>query len=286
MLTCINRYVLCFTLVLLALVCEGFPAAASGSVAYQKVKVAGVWMDLVTIDLNNPSISVTPAISQWGIGSCESFRSMMRRTRPAAAIDGTFFCTRSLRPTGDIVIGGQLVYKGFLGVALGIRANRHITFMPSRHSSLYRWSDYDDVLVAGPTLISGGRVTVVPKAEGFRSGVHFSKRTRAAVGLTSANKLLMAATTGPVYLSQFAQALKALKCVEAAGLDGGSSTGLYWNGKLIRNPSRGMTNCLLVYDDPYAYEKRRSALCPTSRPVSAQSDRGGGIQQGGITLQL
>jgi len=248
-------------------------SSATPSVVFNKVKSAGVWMNLVTVNLNDPSISVTPAVSRWGIGSCESFRSMMRRTRPAAAIDGTFFCTRTYRPTGDIVIDGRLVWKGYLGVALGIRGNRFISFLPSRRRDLYNWCEFDDVLAAGPTLIAGGTTRVSPKSEGFHSRVHYTRRVRSAVGLTYANKLLLATTTRPVYLSQLAVALKTLKCVDAAVLDGGSSTGLYYKGKLIRNPSRAMTNCLLVYDDPFAFDRNRNAFCPGWSDYSSQYSR-------------
>ena len=34
--------------------------------------------------------------------------------------------------------------------------------------------------------------------------------------------------------------MKSLKCVDAATLDGGSLTGLYYKGKLIANPGRGI----------------------------------------------
>jgi exopolysaccharide biosynthesis protein len=276
---------LCFGAIIAA-VLTASAAGAATSVAYQKTKVGGVWMNLVTVNLNDPNVSITPAVSRWGIGSCESFRSMMRRTRPAAAIDGTFFCTRTLRPTGDIVIDRKLIWKGYLGMVLAINSNRFVSFLPSRRQDLYSWSAFDDVLAAGPSLVRDGKIAVVPRAEGFRSGVHFSRRIRAAVGLTRANKLLLATTTRPYYLGEVARAMKSLKCVDAAGLDGGSSTGLYWKGKLIRNPSRGMTNCLLVYDNPDAFEQRRSAFCPGWKGYESRSTDSGQGKRGEITFQL
>ncbi len=260
-------------------------ANAATSVAYNKVKAAGVWLNLITVNLNDPNVCITPAISRWGIGSCESFRSILRRTRPAAAIDGTLFCTRTLKPTGDIVIDRKLVWKGYLGVAIAIRENRFVSFLPLSRSDLYQWSDFDNVLGAGPSLVRNGAIVVMPRLEGFKSSVHYTKRVRAAVGLTYANKLLLATTTRPVYLSQLARAMKALKCVEAAGLDGGSSTGLYYKGKLIRNPSRGMTNCLLVYDNPNNLEQHRDAFCPNQQQYQTQSSQSATPQKS-ITLQL
>ena len=248
------------------------PALAASSVEFARTWVAGVWINLVTVDLNSPGVSVTPAVARCGIGTCESFRSMMRRTRPSAAINGTFFDTRTLKPTGDIVIDRQLLCKGDQGVAIAITNGREVRFIPSRHPDRYRWSEHDSVLVAGPTLVTQGRTIVAPWDEGFRSGVHFAKRIRAAVGLTYANKLVLVTTLRPVYLGRLARVMRSLGCFEAAALDGGGSAGLYCKGKLVRNPTRGMTNCLLIYDDPRAYIKRRSCLHPGGR----SAEEGGG----------
>ena len=248
------------------------PSSAATNVAFAKTKVAGVYINLVTIDLNAQNVRITPAIANGGIGASESFRSMMRRTRPAAAINGTFFCTKTLEPTGDIVIDGELLAKGVVGTAIGIGPGNKITFVPSRRDDLYDWHDYDHVLTAGPALVLRGETIVLPGAQGFRSGVHYSRRKRSAIGLTSANKLVFVTTGNKVHLRTLAHVMKTLGCVDAAVLDGGSSTGLYWKGKLIANPTRGMTNCLLAYDNVSEYELHRAAFrpdCPAPGSVSA-----------------
>lgn len=232
---------------------------ASPSISYRKAKVGRTWVNIITADLNSPSVRVTPAVARRGIGTCESFRSMIRRTRPNAAIDGTFFCTRTLKPTGDIVIDGQLVYRGYLGTAVAFGECNSVRFVDCQ---TYRWADYKSVLVAGPTLLINGKLAIYPKDQGFRSGVHFTPRIRAAVGVTKNNKLVLITTLRNVYLSQLARVMRSIGCVEAAGLDGGSSTGLYCNGRLISNPSRGMTNCLLIYDNPDGYDRHRTSLFP------------------------
>ncbi len=213
----------------------GSQCPAASNVVHQKAKVAGVWLQIVTANLNSSSVRVTPAVARWGIGTCESFRSLLRRTRPAAAIDGTFFCTRSLKPTGDIVIDGQMIWRGYLGIAVAFGEDNSVRFLDCQD---YCWTDYRSVLVAGPSLILDGKLAVYPRDQGFRGGVHFTPRLRAAVGVTAANKLVMVTTGRKVYLSQLARAMKALGCVNAVDLDGGGSTGLYCNGKLIRNPGR------------------------------------------------
>lgn len=233
--------------------------SCSANVSYRKAKVAGVWMHIVTANMNSPSVRVTPAVAKNGIGTTETFRSMIRRTRPVAAIDGTFFCTRTFKPTGDIVINGQLINGGYLGTAVAFSEPNIVSFINSKQ---YCWSDYQSVLSAGPSLLIGGKLAIYPRDQGFRSGVHFLPRIRTGVGITGANKLVLVTTTRKVYLSQLAKAMQALGCVDAAGLDGGSSTGLYFNGKLISNPTRAITNCLLIYDNPESFEQHKKTFFP------------------------
>lgn len=262
--------------------------SAQAAVGHQKVKIGSTWVSVVTANLNSPDVVVTPALARGGIGGQETFTSMMKRLRPAAAIDGTFFCTRSLKPTGDIVIDKQLVWQGCLGTAIGIRNGREISFVQSKDVSAYKWHDYDQVMVAGPALVLGGRTVVSPRSEGFKSSVHFTRRTRAAIGKTWSNKLVLVTTTRGLLLSELATVMKRLNCSDAAALDGGSSTGLYCNGKLLAKPTRTMTNCLLVYASQKAYAAHKGQLVPkpafariepryprTDRPNSGSANQGG-----------
>lgn len=245
------------------------PCRAATSIVYTRTKAAGVYINLVTINLNDRNVRVTPAIARCGIGTCESFRSMMRRTRPAAAINGTFFCTKTLSPTGDIVIDGNLLSKGSVGTAVAIDVDNKITFLPAGRPDLYHWWDYQHVVAAGPALILRAKTIVMPRAQGFRSRVHFAKERRAAVGLTSTHKLVFVTCSRKIHLRTLARVMRSLRCTDAATLDGGSSIGLYCKGKLITNPGRGMTNCLLVYDNPSEYEQRRECFFPTLHYTSA-----------------
>ena len=237
--------------------------SVEASVGFQNVKIGSSWISVVTADLNSPEVVVTPALSRSGIGSDETFSSMMRRLRPSAAIDGTFFCTRTLKPTGDIVIDKQLIWRGCIGTAIGIRNNRELHFAQSRDALAYKWHDYDQVMVAGPALILGGKTVVSPKSEGFKSSVHFTRRTRSAIGRTWTNKLVFVTTKKGLLLSELAIVMKRLNCSDAAVLDGGSSAGLYCNGKMLTTPTRAMTNCLLVYSQKSVYESHKAQIAPT-----------------------
>lgn len=258
------------TLLALALLLIFASSCLAGTVAYEKKKVAGVWVNLVTVDLNSPDIRITPAVAKGGVGTSESFNSMMRRMRPAAAINGTFFCTRSLEPTGDIVIDGHLLASGDIGTAVVIDDGNNVRFLPARRSDVYRWYDHQYVMAAGPSLLMRGETIVLPKDEGFCSSVHVSRQARTAIGLTKHNKLLLVVTRQRIYLRRLARVMKSLGCVDAAVLDGGSSSGLYWNGKMPVQPGRSLTNCLVVYDSPTNYEAHRTCFYPLSRMTKAR----------------
>src|SRR5437016_4059332 len=76
-------------------------------VYYRKGYVLGVGINVIEADLANPGVRVGAMIARGGIGSVERFGQMIRRSRPAAAITGTFFGIRDHIPTGDLVIDGK-----------------------------------------------------------------------------------------------------------------------------------------------------------------------------------
>ena len=112
-----------------------FPQAGSAgraSVAYSKQYVCKTVVHVVTVDLNDPDVRLTPVFARRGLGTAETFHSILNRTRPTAAITGTFFDTRSLYPTGDIVVDGEMVCRGVVGTAIGIGWNNEVDFISTR----------------------------------------------------------------------------------------------------------------------------------------------------------
>jgi hypothetical protein len=244
------------------------------SIAYQKLWVAGVPAHVVTIDLNDKDVRLSPVMPRYGVGRSESWGAMVGRARPTAAITGTFFDTRSLYPTGDILIDGNLICRGVTGTALCIGWNNEISFIPLKRGQSCNWSAYQHVLVAGPSLLSGGKLAVYPRDQGFRDGGLFSRRPRTAVGFTEHGKLVMFVTKKPVYLSHLARALRSLGVMNAAALDGGGSTALYYRGKSFAAPRRRMTNLLAAYDSESVYKTMKPYLAPaTIRLLQASASR-------------
>ncbi|NLB55850.1 MAG: phosphodiester glycosidase family protein [Lentisphaerae bacterium] len=244
--------------------------AEPSSIVHQKRKIAGFWAQVITININDPDVRIAPAVARRGVGYSETFQSFLDRTRPTAAITGTFFDTRSLFPVGDIVVEGNHVHRGVVGTALGIGWNNEITFTPTKRGKVSDWSGYRHVIAAGPQLLCGGTNAVAPWNEGFRDSGIYSKAPRAAIGLTRNNKVLLVTVKQSLHLTQLAGVMKGLGCVNAAVLDGGSSTAMYFRGNILHNPQRRLTNILVAYDKSSLYEQSLSHLAPGIREVVAE----------------
>ena len=73
--------------------------ARSEPVCYTVREVAGLRLHVITADIQRSArVHVDPAVAQRGCGTSESFSSFVSRLRPVAAVNGTFFSKRDLRP--------------------------------------------------------------------------------------------------------------------------------------------------------------------------------------------
>jgi len=216
-------------------------------VSYQPRTVAGVSLHVITVDLNDPRVVVSPALSS---GRQESFSSFVSRLGPAAAVNGTFFSKRSLRPVGDIVIGRKLAHFGGMGTALAF-ANDGVDCLRLPNSRRVDWWEYQSALAAGPLLVWNGFAKPMPGGEGFGDPHVFAKAApRTAMGVTAKNKLLLVTTIKGTSLGKLARALRELGAVYAVNLDGGSSCAMWCDGRTLKGARRGLTNVLCVYVKP------------------------------------
>jgi len=238
------------------------PVFAS-SVAYSRVKACGIAAHVVTVNLADHETHVSVALASGGLGRSESFRSIVARTRPSAAITGTFFDTRTLIPTGDIAVRGSIVHTGCIGSAVCIDRNNKASVVPLADGRKRNWSGYETVLCCGPALVTKGRASVCLKRDGFGGSLQ-APATRTAVGITRDGKLLLVAVNRKTSLTKVAQLMVSLGAIDALSLDGGSSTGFYANGSLLANPPRKLTNLLVVYSRSVKYEQAMTALLPAA----------------------
>lgn len=223
------------------------PALSSSgrAVSFSKATINGFALDIITVDTLAPGVHLSAAISQRGIGGSESFGSFIKRYQPTAAINGTLFCTQTLKPIGDIVLNGKLVNFGGMGTGLCVAPDNKVCFVPATWQSHTDWSAYETVVCSGPRLMLGGAIDIDTK--GHRDPHVLGRGVRMAVGVTAQSKLLMVATRKACSLTQLAGIMSDLGCTSAVNLDGGASIGMYCDGRMVRSPGRALTNVLLVY---------------------------------------
>ena len=120
---------------------------------------------------------------------------------------------------------------------------RHYPKMEKRAGIRERWK-MQTAIGGGPVLLQDGAIRVTNNEENKFPGKGISdKHPRTAMGYTADNRLVILvvegrnAQAGGATLTQLAQILKDLSCVEALNLDGGGSSCLLVNGKETITPS-------------------------------------------------
>jgi hypothetical protein len=241
---------------------DGIAEAEGGSVQLIATTVQSIPVKIIRVDMNDENVKVTGMLAKQRRGRTEPLESMVARARPTAAVTGTFFGLRNYLPVGDIVIEGKMVHFGGVGTALCVTPDNRVEFVDVQRYRREDWSAYDFVLRSGPRLVTAGKIGVYPQAEGFRDRRLPRPAWRLAVGLTRENHLLFVGTRKPITLSQMAMVMHRLGCVDAINLDAGSSTGMYYRGKVLMRPLRRLTNLVLVYEQRETFEQRKYSILP------------------------
>jgi len=237
----------CFCLLLVLALTAVCTAKPHPGVDYKKLKVAGVPIHLVDADLNRSDIVVRPVVAPTG--HRYNFSDMVARNRPVAAVNGTFFDTKTGITVGNLVSEGRLLSEGMVGSNLVFHNDGTVALVSSANNlGRYNdWSGVDFAVGGGPTLLSNGSFFMNPSSEGFSDPSLFVPRPRAAIGVTSDRRLRMVVVTQSVTLWELAQVMKELHCVHAINLDGGSSTGLSVGGTTMVSPQRKLTNFVGIF---------------------------------------
>jgi len=96
----------------------------------------------------------------------------------------------------------------------------------------------------GVTLIAGGDVYYHPRQQGYKTLDLNTFTERIAVGYTKEGNLIIGWGKMPLLL--MAYYMKSVGCVEAVGLDGGSSAGIFIKGMTMQTPGRKLTNVYVI----------------------------------------
>ncbi len=127
---------------------------------------------------------------------------------------------------------------------VGNKFDFNVTYTPENNQQSF-WKDVDYATGAGPALILDGQIDINFETEHFTEPkIYLNAAARSAIGYTSDNQLILVTTTST--LDELAQIMLSLNCVEAMNLDGGASSGLWYDGNLIRTPGREISNIIYI----------------------------------------
>ncbi len=119
------------------------------------------------------------------------------------------------------------------------------------------WKNVKHIISGGPYLVKNGEVFVDMTAQ--KLGAIGGRNPRTAVGYTSDNNLILLTADGRegssigMTLMELANFMKSIGCIGAINLDGGGSTVMYVDGKVVNKPqTRGgipLSNALVISEN-------------------------------------
>lgn len=129
------------------------------------------------------------------------------------------------------------------------------------------WENVNHIISGGPYLVKDGAVYIDVTAQ--KLGAITGKNPRTAIGYTAQNEFIMVTVDGReqasvgMTLGELARMMKSFGCVNAMNLDGGGSSVMYVQGRVVNNPAqRGgipISNALTITERTrIAYEENNS----------------------------
>jgi exopolysaccharide biosynthesis protein len=228
------------------------PAVVSAKHTY-KVGSRSFSVQTVTVSLLHPSVRLDAVLAGNTVGKTEALGSIAKRSGAVAAINGTFFDAYTdgayKAPYGYIISGGKMLKNspGDRRTVFAYDSNLLAELIPGDEFSLrFQSGGVEGALQAGPRLLVNGEVSLNVAAEGFKDPkILTGGGARSALGITRDHKLILM-TSGGATIPQLAQIMKQAGAYQAMNLDGGASSGLYYNGKYLTTPGRLISNALVV----------------------------------------
>lgn len=107
-------------------------------------------------------------------------------------------------------------------------------------STIPNWENVNHIISGGPYLVKNGKVYIDLAEQ--KLGSIGGRNPRTAVGYTANNNLIIVTVDGRenssigMTLNELAYFMKSIGCINAMNLDGGGSTVLYVNGRVVNHP--------------------------------------------------
>lgn len=167
-------------------------------------------------------------------------------------------------PRDGFVLSATGAAAGWLRTALktGTRVTAAVSLEPVDDGARNPWRDAEDVLGAGPKIVTAGRVDITGAREKVRPAFVTDRHPRSAIASMADGRVLLLVVDGRqpelsigMTLDELARVLIELGAVEAINLDGGGSTTLVVKGRILNHPSdptgeRPVSDAILVRPRP------------------------------------
>lgn len=186
------------------------------------------------VTLNPQDYHIRLVKSHDGKPGRESVPDIAKRTKADIAINGGFFEMKGARngmPTGTLVIDGKRYgLKNRTQGLLAINANQ-LSIHQNNPKNLL--SHYSSLLSGIPLLIKENKI--LPEIFEKQSSFYTQGHARTAVGKkTDGSLVIVVAEALPgLSLPALAELMKSLECHDALNLDGGGSSTLWMDGKVV-----------------------------------------------------
>lgn len=169
--------------------------------------------------------------------------------------------SRTYKPQGKVIIpdNGYIIYYGkdavdseYINARFRVGRTVGLELIDQNNSKTFKAGDKDipyssitDMIAAGPMLVKDGKNVVKDSKASFKEEkIYKNAAPRSAIGVTADNYLIMLTTSATV--DKLAEVMLSLGCVNAMNLDGGASSGLYANGRMIKTPGRNLNTIFMV----------------------------------------
>lgn len=171
-------------------------------------------------------------------GKKETISSMAKRLGAVLAVNASGFYAKTNKPMGTVVRNGELVSidPAYTGEILSLKSDGNLNFTTINSEEEFNNLDIEQTFTFGPILVRDSQATQLNDT---------SRHPRTAIGQLDDNRYVIVVAEGRMEgtdgmtLGELQQLFLNLGCKTAYNLDGGGSTTLYFQGKLINTPSDG-----------------------------------------------
>jgi len=203
-------------------------------------------------------IVYTPEFHRTTLTTPDGIEAVVYRNRIIRIRDGG----SSVIPANGLVISAAGRARDWVRANLqsGSRINIEIKLIPVENEMAEAWKRASFIVGAGPQLIKDARIALTTEAEGIAERFASDRHPRTAIAKLKDGRILLATVDGRqpgvsvgMTLAELASLLREFGAVDGINLDGGGSTTMVINGKLVNAPSdqtgeRPVSDALLIVE--------------------------------------